>query len=34
MNSKHVAPDGAFGLLMNDSYRPVAPTELTSDLWI
>ena len=27
-DSKHVAPNGAFGLLMNDSYRPIAPAEL------
>jgi hypothetical protein len=27
---KHAAPNGAFGLLTNDSYRPAAPTELIS----
>ena len=31
-DSKHVAPNGAFGLLINDSYRPIAPTELISVL--
>ena len=25
---KHAAPNGAFGLLTNDSYSPAAPTEL------
>jgi hypothetical protein len=27
-DSKHAAPNGAFALLANDSYRPIAPTEL------
>lgn len=26
-DSKHVAPNGAFGALMNDGYIPIAPME-------
>lgn len=31
-DSKHAAPNGAFSLMTNESYRPVAPTELISEL--
>ena len=31
-NSKYAAPNGAFGLLIGDNYRRVAPMELSEKL--